>query len=170
MNGHQILVQQRLPGVILNVAWPYLSQSRKEAFKQQARTILRQIHTIEPPESVAGKCRSFVVQDPNILGGSSRSRIEALEAEILFSDASTDDQDMNFMHNDFTQSNIIVDDDRIVGLIDWEVAGFLGWKTAGKVHRLIRTPQHANFAKANLSEERLQDIKFWNDLYEDGGP
>lgn len=166
MESQQIQVQERLPGVTLNVAWPYLSQTQKESFKQQAQTILRQIHNIQPPKSLAGKRRSLVVQDPSIF--SSRARIEALEAEILFSETNADDQDMNFMHNDFTQSNIIVDNDRIVGLIDWEMAGFFGWKTAGKVHRLIRSPQRVHFAKANLSEEKLQDIMFWNDLYENG--
>lgn len=165
MKGQQILVQERLPGVALNVAWPYLSQTQKESFKQQAQTILRQIHNIQPPKSLAGKRRSYVVQDPNIFN---INRIGALEAEILFSETNADDQDMNFMHNDFNQSNIIVDNDRIVGLIDWEVAGFFGWKAAGKVHRLIRTPQRWHFANANLSEEKLQDMMWWNDLYENG--
>lgn len=74
------------------------------------------------------------------------------------------------MHNDLTQSNCIVSDDKIVGLIDWEMAGFFGWKTAGEVHRKIRTPRRENFANVTLGEEELQDIMFWNDLYEDGMP
>lgn len=73
------------------------------------------------------------------------------------------------MHNDITPSNIIVDDDRIVGLVDWEMAGFIGWKTAGEIHRRIRTPQRESFVNITLSEERLQDIMYWNDLY-DGMP
>lgn len=165
MNGHQTLVQERLPGVTLNVAWPYLSQGQKEDFKEQARTILRQLHKIEPPETlVAGKRRSHVVQDPNIV-----ARLGDDEVEIMFSDVEgNDDQAMNFVHNDLSESNIIVDDDRIVGVIDWEMAGFFGWEIAGKVHSLIRTPQREHFANGNLSEERLRDIMFWNDLYEDG--
>lgn len=74
------------------------------------------------------------------------------------------------MHNDLTQSNCIVDDGKIVGLIDWEMAGFVGWRTAGEVHKRIRSPQRENFANVALSEEELQDIMFWNDLYEDGMP
>jgi hypothetical protein len=50
------------------------------------------------------------------------------------------------------------------------MAGFFGWKTAGEVHRRIRTPQREHFANASLSEESLQDIMFWNDLYDDGMP
>lgn len=74
------------------------------------------------------------------------------------------------MHNDFTKSNCIVDNDRITGLVDWEMAGFFGWKTAGEVHRRIRTPQRPHFAGANLNEGMLQEIVFWNDLYDDGMP
>lgn len=72
------------------------------------------------------------------------------------------------MHNDFTESNCIVDNDKIVGLIDWEMAGFFGWKTTGEIHRRVRTPQREHFANAHVSEEVLQDIMWWGDLYDDG--
>jgi hypothetical protein len=147
----------------LTVAWPYLSQDQKEAFKQQARTILRQLHAVKPTDG--RRPRSHVVEDPNIL---SNGRIHALEGDILFSNANTD-PDMSFMHNDFTESNCIVDNGKITGLVDWEMAGFFGWNAAGEVHRRIRTPQREHFVNANLSEERLQEIMFWNDLY-DGVP
>ena len=68
------------------------------------------------------------------------------------------------MHNDFTKSNSIVDNDRIVGLVDWEMAGFFGWKTAAEIHRRVRTPQREHFANARLSDEMLQEIMWWNDL------
>lgn len=45
------------------------------------------------------------------------------------------------------------------------MAGFFGWKTAGEVHQRIRSPQRENFANVALSEDELQDIMFWNDLY-----
>lgn len=156
-----MLVQERLPGVALEVAWPYISQEQKESYKAQARKILRQLHTIKPTDHL--QVRSHVVPDPNIL---TNGRINPPEGDILFS-GDNNDPDMNFMHNDLTPSNCIVDNDTIVGLIDWEMAGFFGWKTAGEVHRRIRTPQREHFVNVNLSEERLQDIMFWNDLYED---
>ncbi|KAG6226885.1 hypothetical protein E4U26_002048 [Claviceps purpurea] len=161
INDRQVLVQERLPGVGLSVAWAYLSQAQKESFKQQARTILLQLHAVKPTDG--RRTRSYVVQDPNIL---SNGRILAQEGEILFSDANTD-TDMSFMHNDMNISNITVDNDKITGLIDWEMAGFFGWNTAGEVHRKMRSPQREYFVNANLSEEKLQDILFWNDLYED---
>lgn len=130
-------------------------------YKEQAKRILRQLHAIKPTENL--KARSHVVPDPNIL---SNGRINPLEGEILFS-ATNHDLDMGFMHNDLTESNCIVSNDAIVGLIDWEMAGFFGWKTAGEVHRRIRTPQREHFVNANLREEQLQDMMFWNDLYEE---
>ncbi|KAJ5934877.1 kinase-like domain-containing protein [Penicillium verhagenii] len=163
INSRQVLIQERLPGVGLCVAWPYLSRKQRNCFKEQARRILRQLHTIKPTGNLKASARSHVVPDPNIL---SNDRINPLEGEIVFS-ATNHDTDMSFMHNDLTQSNCIVSNDAIVGLIDWEMAGFFGWKTAGEVHRRIRTPQREHFVNANLSEEKLQDMMFWNDLYEE---
>ncbi|KFY47627.1 hypothetical protein V496_10526 [Pseudogymnoascus sp. VKM F-4515 (FW-2607)] len=158
VNGRQVLVQERIPGVGMNVAWPYLSQGQKDSFKRQSREILRKLHTVKPTDG--RQTRSHVVQDPNIL---SNGRIHALEGDILFANTNSD-QDLAFMHNDFTESNCIVENDRIVGVIDWEMAGFLGWKKAGEVHRKGRTPQREHFAKANLTEAKLQKIMHWNDL------
>lgn len=110
IHGRQVLVQERLPGVALCVAWPYLSQVQKQSFKEQAREILRQLHTIKPNTP----SRSHIVHDPNIL---SNGRLNPLEGEILFSDGNNN-PDMSFMHNDLTQSNCIVSDDKIMGLID----------------------------------------------------
>lgn len=155
-----MLIQERLPGVGLCVAWPYLSIEQRNSYKEQARKILHQLHSIKPPEKL--QARSHVVPDPNIL---TNGRINPLEGEILFSGINHD-SDMSFMHNDLTESNCIVNDGRIVGLIDWEMAGFFGWKAAGEVHRRIRTPQREHFVDANLSEEKLQDMMFWKDLYD----
>ncbi|OBT74384.1 hypothetical protein VF21_06822 [Pseudogymnoascus sp. 05NY08] len=140
VNGRQVLVQERLPGVGMNVAWPYLSQGQREAFKRQAREILRQLHAVKPTDG--RETRSYVVQDPNIL---SNGRINELEGSILFP----------------------IENDKIVGVIDWEMAGFFDWKTAGEVHRRIRTPQREHFVNANISESRVQEIMHWNDLYDD---
>lgn len=162
-NG-QVLVQERIPGVALNVAWPYLSLAQKQSFKQQARAILRRLWTITPTDGRTR--RSHVVPDPNI---HVNGRIGPTEERYLFS-CQDDNPDMGFMHNDFTDSNCLVDDDRIVGLVDWEMAGFWGWSVAAEIHRRVRTPQREHFTKVDLSEERLRDIMWWNDLYDEGVP
>ncbi|OGE47671.1 hypothetical protein PENARI_c039G00213 [Penicillium arizonense] len=144
INGRQVLIQERLPGVALAVAWPYLSQDQKQSFKQQARGILRQLQSVKPTNS---QVRAHIVSDPNI---QNNGRIQPLEYNILFSGANTD-PDLSFMHNDLTESNLIVDNDKIVGLIDWEMAGFFGLRTAGEVHRRVRPHESV----------------FWKSLYED---
>lgn len=120
-----MLVQERLPGVCLNVALPYLSEDQKKSFKLQAWEILGQLHAIKAP--INHQTRDHIVADPNI---QTNGRLNPKEAHILFS--ANIDQDMSFMHNDFTPSNCIVTDDKIVGLIDREMAGYLGWRSSSK--------------------------------------
>ncbi|KAJ5382878.1 hypothetical protein N7517_000789 [Penicillium concentricum] len=119
-----------------------------DANEVQAREILRQLHDITPVDKY--QIRSHFVSDPDIL---TNGRIQPLERDILFSDMNHD-PGMNFMHNDLTMSNLIVDDDKIVGLIDWEMAGLFGWRTAGEVHRKVRP----------------HEDPFWKDLYEGDVP
>jgi thiamine kinase-like enzyme len=153
------LVQERLAGVCLEVAFPYLSKHQKNSFKLQARKILGQLHAIKVPSD--RQTRDHIAPDPNI---QTNGRLNPHEAHILFS--ANLDQDMGFMHNDFTPSNCIVKDDRIIGLIDWEMAGYLGWKTAAEVHRKLRCPQREHYVNANVSEEQLAEMMWWNDIYE----
>ncbi|KAJ5633469.1 hypothetical protein N7490_009808 [Penicillium lividum] len=61
---------------------------------------------------------------------------QRLEGEILFA-ATNHDLDMSFLQNDFTESDCIVDNGIIMWLVDWKMASFFGWKTAGEVHRRI---------------------------------
>ncbi|KAF2759057.1 hypothetical protein EJ05DRAFT_499482 [Pseudovirgaria hyperparasitica] len=160
VNGRDVFVQERIPGVGLNVAWQYISQRQKTSFKQQAREILQRLRTITP--TVETSRRSYVIPDPDPV---EHRGIQELEREIIFAEDNKD-SDLSLMHNDVSQSNCIVDNDRIVGLVDWEMAGFFGWKTAASVHTQIRTPKRENFAAINLPEEMLSDILFWNDLYD----
>lgn len=154
-----MLVQERLAGIGLNVAWPYLSERQRVSFKSQARQLLRQLHAIKPTGN--RKTQDYVVPDPNI---GTNGRVGSKEAEILVSPVN--DPDLGFMHNDLSESNCIVDDDKIIGLVDWEMAGFFGWEKAAEVHQKIRTPQKEHFVNVNLDEDRLREIMWWNDLYD----
>jgi aminoglycoside phosphotransferase (APT) family kinase protein len=74
---------------------------------------------------------------------------------------------MGFTYNDLQPSNIIVKEDRIVGIIDWEMAGFFGDRAA-KVHRRFRHPGKEAFARVALSELELERATCgnWVDLYD----
>jgi COMPASS component SPP1 len=121
--------------------------------------VLRHLRSIPTP---AGQGRSYAVPDPDPI---KNRGIQEVEERIIFSEQNAD-PDISFMHNDFTLSNTIVDNDKIVGLVDWEMAGWFGWQTAAEVHVKIRTPKRENFASLNLPETILQNILFWNDLYQ----
>ncbi|KAI9831654.1 MAG: hypothetical protein M1819_004720 [Sarea resinae] len=157
INGRAVLVQSRVPGVGLTVAWPYLNAAQKASFKEQARSLLRRIATIQSPF----KTPSYVVpdQDPVAHRG-----IQTLEKELIFDGASGGD--LSLMHNDTTLSNIIVNDDRIIAIVDWEMAGFFGWTRAANVHVQIRTPKREWYAHLGLGEDVMADILYWNDLYD----
>ncbi|KAI0199841.1 kinase-like domain-containing protein [Astrocystis sublimbata] len=161
INGCSVIIQERIPGVALNVAWPYLSHTQKTSFKEQARRILRRLYAIKPATG-QHQGGQHVVPDPEIL---TNDRINPLEKEILITTLGTD-TDIGFVHNDLTMSNCIANNDKIIGIIDWEMAGFFGWHTAAEIHSRIRTPQRESFVTAKLSEETLRDMMFWNDLYQ----
>ncbi|KAF1920259.1 hypothetical protein BDU57DRAFT_508453 [Ampelomyces quisqualis] len=112
VNGRDIFVQERIPGVGLNIAWQYISQSQKSAFKQQVREILQKLRTITSAVEISR--RSYIIPDPDPVG---HRGIQELEREIIFA-ADNTDSDLSFMHNDVSLSNCIVNNDRIVGLID----------------------------------------------------
>jgi len=153
MDGIDVIMQSRIEGVALAVAWPYLTLTQKNSFKNQARQIVQMFRTLKgPPQYVV------VDNDPVVNKG-----ITQQEADILFPPTPSD-LELGFSHNDLQPSNIIVKDDKIVGIIDWEMAGFFG-ERAGQVHQQLRTPARENYLRLGLSEERLGDLTFWNDLY-----
>ncbi len=237
VNGRSVLVQSRIPGVGLNVAWQYLSAAEKKSFKRQARSFLRAIHELKPPTSAMRP--SYVVPDDDPV---EHRGIQPLERQMLFesvvgtpgsincchhgegfskSDSGTCDKgrshstdisgsgneddrsgdsgvcgsgvssagangssngrynsndgdaldnvdavDFGFMHNDLTPSNLIVDKGRIVAAIDWEMAGYFGWRAAREVHVHIRSPKRESYTHLQLPEELLRDICYWSDLYD----
>ena len=108
-------MQERIPEIGLNIAWQYISQFQKASWEQQAQDLLHHIHKIEQPE---GRHRSYIVLDPDRV---EHRGIQQHEQEIIV--GSDVDGDNNLMHNDLTRYNVVVSDDRILGVVDWGVAG-----------------------------------------------
>lgn len=61
INGRDVLVQERIPGVGLNIAWQYISAAQKQLFKEEARNILNNLHKIQPLSS--STARSYIIPD-----------------------------------------------------------------------------------------------------------
>ena len=145
------MIQSRIEGVALEVAWPYLSAVEKTAFKDQARRIADSL-------SIFQRTPQYVFPDPDPVAN---KHIQKDEFAILFSG---EDTPLGFAHNDLKPSNIIVKEGKIVGIIDWEMSGFFGNRSV-EVHRKIRCPGVDSFRRLNLAPEKLDDIKFWNTLF-----
>ncbi|PNP43978.1 hypothetical protein TGAMA5MH_04263 [Trichoderma gamsii] len=161
LKGKDVIIQERIPGVALNVAWPYLSPTQKASFKTQTRKMILELSTVKPPSTVLEP--TYLVSDPNPMVNRD---ISSVEGATLFSDRSErDSRELNFMHNDLQPSNIIVRNDQIVGIVDWEHAGWFYWDDVGVVHSQFRTPNREDFAGVQLSEEELEDLEYWGDLY-----
>lgn len=158
------MVQSRIPGVGLNVAWPYLSQDQKASFKGQVRDIISRIATVSRAASVVSPSYIFEDSDPV-----KNRDITPEENELLFQRSNTTPQpaeELSFSHNDLQTSNIIVDSDKIVGIIDWEHAGWFRKGDVAAVHKEFREPRKQDFAQANLSEAKIADLLYWSDIYE----
>lgn len=103
---------------------------------------------------------SYLVPDPN---PARHRRVEEFELLMLFQGNNTGD--IGFAHNALTRSNIIVDNDKIVGVVNWGMAGYFRWNAVAKVHLTIRSPARVSYKHTELEERDLSDILFWNDLY-----
>ncbi|EGD97153.1 hypothetical protein TESG_04567 [Trichophyton tonsurans CBS 112818] len=87
-----------------------------------------------------------------------------LSAEEVHSLSPTDTcEDLGVAHNDMVMSNIIVNDDRIVGLIGWSNAGYFNWRTVSRIHAKVRcVDSKTNAPIPEYHESRVP----WHDLYE----
>ncbi|KAF7557466.1 hypothetical protein G7Z17_g671 [Cylindrodendrum hubeiense] len=159
LNGRNVLVQERIPGIAMDVAWHYLGADEKASFKDQTREVIRKLYTVTPPDTVKGP--AYVIPDPDPVA---HRGLMNEEWEMILS-KHANDQDPRFTHNDITRDNIIVNDGKIVAVIDWEMAGFFSWDTAREVHLEFRCLKRESYANANVPEEILDDILAWNDLY-----
>ncbi|OAA57788.1 Protein kinase-like domain protein [Cordyceps fumosorosea ARSEF 2679] len=131
------------------------------ASKRQARNVLKALSTINASD--CGGRPGYVVADPDPVANRG---VLQLEREILSGgDDDVPQSSCVLMHNDLSQSNLIVDRGRILAVVDWEMAGWFSWEKAREVHRRSRSPSEKSYAHLNLPQEVLDDIYFWNDLY-----
>ncbi|KAL2373967.1 hypothetical protein RJ035_004653 [Blastomyces gilchristii] len=156
IKGRDVLVQSRIPGVSLEVAWPYLTRQQKESFKRQARNIIRKIDSANDGRSSP----SYVVKGSK---PKEEHRLQQAEYDILFGSASASNQTLAFTNNNMAPANIIVDNDTIVGLVGWYNAGYFGWDRAKTIHSKIRC-----LDSADVSSDGGVSIPdaFWRDLYD----
>jgi COMPASS component SPP1 len=154
IEGRNVTIESRIAGVSLEVAWRYLEMEQIEALKNQCRQILQRLATIDsPPDEPSYVCRELNSQLP--------PSVETRERDILFTDK-TKEEELYLTHNNFIPSNIIVQDNRVVGIAGWRQCGYFGTVRAKKVHRLFRDLGPASQNGAANSEKSVS----WTDLYD----
>lgn len=130
-----------VPGKRLDSVWPTMTDEEKDSICQQLRQILTTMRSIVPPEKahigscsggIARDCRSYSVYE----GGpfpdetSFNSFILDLVATVPGPIRTALRQQLGsnhrivFSHGDIAQHNILVQDNQITGLLDWEYAGW----------------------------------------------
>lgn len=154
IEGRNVTVESRIPGVSLDVAWRYLSAEEIDVFKNQCRQILQQLGTIDPPsDEPSYVCRGLNSQTPP--SGTEQER------SILFAEKAAGEE-LCLTHNDLELPNIIVKDGRVVGIGGWRQSGHFGLARAQKIHQSLRNlepsmQQNGSNAKGGAT---------WIDLYD----
>ncbi|KAK3179646.1 hypothetical protein K4F52_008977 [Lecanicillium sp. MT-2017a] len=161
INGRSVLVQERILGVGLDVAWQYLTKVKKTFFIDEARDILRKLRdTIKPDESQTAP--SYIVPDP---APRVHRGISMEEHDIMFGTPAFPTGALCFVHNGFWPANLIVIDGEIVGVVDWEMAGYFPWLATRSVHLRVRSPDVASCARLTLDEDSVKDVLRWEELF-----
>jgi COMPASS component SPP1 len=155
IDGKNVTVESRIPGVSLEVAWGYLPEKERQNLKLQCRQIIQHLGSADTPPDAA----SYVCQDLNTI---SQPDMQELEREILFAPKS-EGEDLCLVHNDMSRSNIIVDNGRVVGILGWRQSGFFGHDRAKRVHCQLRTPEPSYLPTSG--EESVEE-QAWADLYD----
>lgn len=156
IDGNNVVVETRIPGVSLEVAWNYLSESQKQDLKRQCQRILRRLATVDEQPPLAP---SYVYRELNNIP---QPDVTDVERDILFA-SREGGEELCFVHNDMARPNIIVDDDRVVGILGWRQSGFFGHDRAQRVHCLLRVPERSHIF---ASGERSMHDQAWTDLYD----
>ncbi|KAJ5750310.1 hypothetical protein N7533_007338 [Penicillium manginii] len=150
IEGKNVTVESRVPGVSLDVAWRYLSTEQVATFKNQCRQLLQHISIIDPPPTEPSYvCRGLNTQTP--------PPGRETEQSILLAEKGAD-ENLSFTHNDLIPANIIVKDDRIVGITGWRESGYFGIARAQKVHKSLKDLQLGPQISGNDT---------WLDLYDE---
>lgn len=153
IDGKNVTVESRIPGVSLDVAWRYLNPEQVEVMKQQCRIVSQELSGADPgldhPSYVCSELNSHISSE----GGQ-------YERDILFGDEIPGNY--RLVHNNILMSNIVVNNHRIVGLLGWRHSGYFGFARADKVHRQIRVPRLV----AESESGPLQNVQTWANLYE----
>ncbi|KIP05058.1 hypothetical protein PHLGIDRAFT_19808 [Phlebiopsis gigantea 11061_1 CR5-6] len=143
--GYQYMLMKRVKGVDLQDVWSSLSAAQRTNVISQLHPFMKELRTLPPPpciplgticslygkplsdaricSSPCGPFRSEKLFNDFLIQKATRwiweTELQDIRAEMR------DDHHVVFTHGDFTPRNIMVDGDRVTGIIDWEDSGWL---------------------------------------------
>jgi aminoglycoside phosphotransferase len=125
------LVIERLPGITLEEAWPTLEVYEKERIADEVVAFLEEIRKLRSPYIKAAllhrkPLRSGIVDaaDFNLERFKQFSSNKHISAYVQARIDSLHPQPNVFTHGDLDWSNILVNDKKVSGIIDWESSGY----------------------------------------------
>jgi aminoglycoside phosphotransferase (APT) family kinase protein len=140
-DGEVRITMDYIQGETLEKLWPNMSVEEKKDIAQQIRQIVEKMRSITPPTDFIGACDGTEIRDTRIhfTYHSPPCRNEKDFNEFLlsalyeptppllreaFSRRLRTDHRVVFSHCDLAPRNILVEDGKIQGLVDWEDAGW----------------------------------------------
>lgn len=152
-NGDAYIVMERIQGQELAKLWHHISDQTRMSLLNQLRQYVDELRALQPPAAFAvGSCTGGSLQDfrqsrapPPVRFGPFRTiqdfhswLRDGLKQGEAANMEPADFDDVNemiarqdgswpppvFTHGDLNPSNVLVRDDKIVGIIDWEMAGW----------------------------------------------
>lgn len=186
------ILMEKMPGRQLDECWEYLSDSSKGSIANQLRGYVQEWRSIEGPffGSVdGGPCMDVIFKHPweneDHLYGPFQTRkefnegmVEALrnsrpdkrltEKDLLFAErllASADhsaSESKVFTHGDLHQSNIMIQDGTISGIVDWGAAGF---SVGGREHFGMRwSARDSKWRELSGTVLPADEYYFWEEV------
>lgn len=165
-NGEVRIRMDFVGGQGLDVVWPSMSAEEKLDICHQLRGILRTMRSIDSQTGVIGSCNGGIVRDCRTMdqytGGPfpDEAAFNTFVLDLVgtiptpirdaFVGKLRTDHRLVFSHGDLSQHNIIVKDNKIMGLIGWEYAGWY--------------PEYWDYVKFF---DRYSQYRDWRDLAKD---
>ncbi|KFY04302.1 hypothetical protein O988_00877 [Pseudogymnoascus sp. VKM F-3808] len=165
-----------IPGETLEVAWPTMSPDQKQGIALQLRAIVDKMRSLSSDDNAFRSCGGGMIRDmrsyttyaggpfldeqsfndfvmdiakstPKVIREGLRARLRCDHRVVL-------------THGDLTPRNIIVQDNKITGLIDWEIAGWFPeyWEYVKFFHRPCIHKDWFDYALDIFSEPYIEDL------------
>ncbi|KAL5366197.1 kinase-like protein [Aspergillus floccosus] len=120
-SGSTYIVMERIKGDIIGNGWVKRSESSKEKLLLQLAKMICDMRELQSPQNIG-----FASVDGGSLFDFRMEYESGLDPEVqeLFEHQNNKSWPLVFTHGDLSSLNILVRGDNIVGIIDWETAGW----------------------------------------------